>query len=77
MKQHKLFVLDTNVLMHDPGAISQFEEHDVLIPMWVLEELDDHKKGREEINRNVRQVMRMFDGLIRGVKKETLAKGVG
>ena len=41
----RLFVLDTNVLMHDPTSIFRFEEHDVYLPMVVLEELDAHKKG--------------------------------
>ncbi|MGA9366044.1 MAG: PIN domain-containing protein, partial [Steroidobacteraceae bacterium] len=41
----RLFILDTNVLMHDPTAIFRFEEHDVYLPMVVLEELDAHKKG--------------------------------
>ena len=51
-----IFVLDTNVLMHDPTAIFRFEEHDVYIPMIVLEELDAGKKGVSEAARNVRQV---------------------
>lgn len=75
-KQNKLFVLDTNVIMHDPSCIFQFEEHDVLIPMCVLEELDDHKKGMSEVSRNVRQVMRSLDGLVRGVKRDALVKGI-
>jgi PhoH-like ATPase len=44
-RQRRLFVLDTNVLMHDPAAIFRFEEHDIYLPMIVLEELDQHKKG--------------------------------
>ena len=50
----KLFVLDTNVLLHDPTALFRFEEHDIFLPMIVLEELDAHKKGATEIARNVR-----------------------
>ena len=56
-----LFVLDTNVLMHDPTSIFRFEEHDVYIPMTVLEELDAGKKGVSESARNVRQVSRFLD----------------
>src|SRR3990172_4692785 len=41
----RLFVLDTNVLMHDPASLFRFEEHDVFLPMQTLEELDDHKRG--------------------------------
>ena len=57
----KVFVLDTNVLMHDPNCLFRFEEHDVFIPMMTLEELDNHKKGQTEIARNARQVTRLID----------------
>ena len=60
----KLFVLDTNVLMHDPSALFRFEEHDVYLPMMTLEELDDHKKGMSEVARNARQVSRSLDALV-------------
>ena len=59
----KLFVLDTNVLMHDPMSIFRFDEHDIYLPMITLEELDGHKKGMSEVSRNVRQVSRELDGL--------------
>jgi PhoH-like ATPase len=59
----KLFVLDTNVLMHDPTSLFRFEEHDVFLPMITLEELDSHKKGMSEVARNARQVSRELDGL--------------
>ncbi len=59
----KLFVLDTNVLMHDPMSLFRFEEHDVFLPMITLEELDGHKKGMSEVARNARQVSRELDGL--------------
>ena len=52
----KLFVLDTNVLMHDPSSLLRFQEHDVYLPMMTLEELDGHKKGLSEVSRHVRQV---------------------
>ena len=60
----KLFVLDTNVLLHDPTALFRFEEHDIFLPMVVLEELDAHKKGASEIARNARQVSRQLDLLV-------------
>ena len=60
----KVFVLDTNVLMHDPSAIFRFQEHDIYLPMVVLEELDAAKKGVSEVARNVRQVSRFLDELI-------------
>ncbi|WP_374565381.1 PhoH family protein [Ideonella sp.] len=59
----KLFVLDTNVLMHDPMSLFRFEEHDIYLPMITLEELDGHKKGMSEVSRNVRQVSRELDAL--------------
>jgi len=72
----RLFVLDTNVLMHDPTAIFRFEEHDVFLPMVVLEELDAHKKGLSEQSRNVRQVSRFLDEMMRGVDKEQIDRGL-
>lgn len=62
----KLFVLDTNVLMHDPMSLFRFEEHDIYLPMITLEELDGHKKGMSEVSRNVRQVSRELDTLAGG-----------
>ncbi len=59
----KLFVLDTNVLLHDPMSLFRFEEHDIYLPMIVLEELDSHKKGMTEVARNARQTSRTLDQL--------------
>jgi len=72
----RIFVLDTNVLMHDPTAIFRFEEHDIYIPMTVLEELDAGKKGLTEAARNVRQVSRFLDGLIQGASKAQIDRGL-
>jgi PhoH-like ATPase len=66
----KLFVLDTNVLMHDPMSLFRFEEHDVFLPMITLEELDGHKKGMSEVARSVRQVSRELDALASFVEKD-------
>jgi PhoH-like ATPase len=63
-KKRKIFVLDTNVLIHDPSAILRFQEHDVYLPIVVLEELDKAKVGMSEVARNVRQVSRFLDGLV-------------
>lgn len=60
----KIFVLDTNVLLHDPSSLFRFEEHDVFLPMMTLEELDHHKKGMSEVARNARQVSRSLDALV-------------
>jgi PhoH-like ATPase len=64
-KQSKLFVLDTNVLMHDPTSLFRFEEHDVYLPMTTLEELDNNKKGMAEVARNARQSSRFLDQIVR------------
>jgi PhoH-like ATPase len=60
----KLFVLDTNVLLHDPMSLFRFEEHDIFLPMMTLEELDHQKKGMSEVARNARQVSRSLDALV-------------
>ncbi|PKO83647.1 MAG: ribonuclease [Betaproteobacteria bacterium HGW-Betaproteobacteria-11] len=60
----KLFVIDTNVLMHDPLSLYRFEEHDLFVPMMVLEELDANKKGMTEVARNTRQASRMLDEIV-------------
>ena len=71
----KLFVLDTNVLMHDPMCLFRFEEHDIFLPMIVLEELDGHKKGMTEVARNARQTSRSLDALA-GAQGADIAKGL-
>ncbi len=63
-KNKRLYVLDTNVLMHDPTSMFRFEEHDVFLPMIVLEELDAAKKGLTEVSRNVRQVSRFIGDMM-------------
>jgi len=72
----RLFVLDTNVLMHDPTAIFRFQEHDIFIPMIVLEELDAGKKGLSEVARNVRQASRFLDQLMSGANKQQIDHGL-
>ena len=69
-------MLDTNVLMHDPACIFRFEEHDIYLPMVVLEELDAHKKGVSEASRNVRQVSRFLDELMRNATREQIESGL-
>ena len=71
----KLFVLDTNVLMHDPMCLFRFEEHDVFLPMIVLEELDSNKKGMTEVARNARQTSRTLDALV-GLKDSDISQGI-
>ncbi|HEY9268651.1 MAG TPA: PhoH family protein [Methylotenera sp.] len=60
----KLFVLDTNVLMHDPSSLFRFEEHDIYLPMVTLEELDNNKKGVTEVARNARQASRSLEEIV-------------
>lgn len=72
----KLFVLDTNILMHDPTAIYNFDEHDVYIPMVVLEELDNHKTGTSELARNVRQTNRFLVELMNNASHEDVVSGL-
>jgi len=71
----KMFVLDTNVLLHDPTCLFRFEEHDIFLPMIVLEELDGHKKGMTEVARNGRQASRTLDALV-GVKGADIGRGI-
>ena len=71
----KLFVLDTNVLMHDPTSLFRFEEHDIYLPMFVLEELDNNKKGMTEVARNARQASRFLDNLV-SESEASIDKGV-
>jgi PhoH-like ATPase len=71
-----LFVLDTNVLIHDPTALFRFQEHDIYLPMVVIEELDGIKKGISEIARNVRQASRFLDELTAGVNLDAIEAGL-
>jgi PhoH-like ATPase len=76
----KLFVLDTNVVLHDAGCIRNFEENDVAIPIVVLEELDKFKKGNEDLNFQAREFLRRFDELTGDVLSEqgaSLGEGLG
>lgn len=66
----KLFVLDTNVLMHDPASLFRFQEHDVFVPMITLEELDNNKKGMTEVARNARQASRFLEQIVASPEAE-------
>ena len=72
----RLFVLDTNVLMHDPTSLFRFEEHDIYIPMATLEELDSNKKGVSEVARNARQASRYLDELVSHAE-QSIVEGIG
>lgn len=75
-KSKRIYVLDTNVLMHDPTALFRFEEHDVYLPMQVIEELDHGKKGTTEASRNARQVSRFINELIEAEGTGQIATGL-
>jgi len=75
-KAKRCFVLDTNVLMHDPSCLYRFQEHDVFLPMIVLEELDHNKRGHSEVARNARQASRFMEELISGADKKEIEKGI-
>ena len=64
LNQTKLFVIDTNVLLHDPSCLFRFEEHDIYLPMVTIEELDNNKKGSSEVARNARQTHRFLEEII-------------
>ena len=72
----KIFVLDTNVLMHDPSALFKFQEHHVFLPMTVLEELDNAKIGVSEVARNVRQTNRFIDELLTAQQTVVIEEGL-
>ncbi|MEK7322635.1 MAG: PhoH family protein [Pseudomonadota bacterium] len=71
-----LMILDTNVLMHDPSCLFRFQEHDVFIPMIVLEELDNNKRGHSEVARNARQASRFMEELVQGASRQEIEKGL-
>ena len=75
-RSKRIYVLDTNVLMHDPTALFKFQEHDVFLPMQVIEELDNGKKGTTEASRNARQVSRFLNELIQAEGTEKIASGI-
>ncbi len=73
---HKLFVLDTNVLMHDPTSLFRFEEHDIYLPMVTLEELDTNKRGMSDVARNARQASRTLDALVADISETMIENGI-
>ena len=74
--EKRLFVIDSNVLMHDPTALFRFMEHDLFLPMMVLEELDNNKKGRAEVSRNARQTSRFIDEIMSTANAEQIEAGL-
>ncbi|HAF87466.1 MAG: phosphate starvation-inducible protein PhoH [Legionellaceae bacterium] len=75
-QSRKLLVLDTNIMMSDALAIYRFDEHDIYLPMVVLEELDSHKTGLSEVARNVRQTNRLLDEMMRDASHAEITAGL-
>lgn len=75
-RSRRLMILDTNVLMHDPSCLFRFHEHDVFIPMIVLEELDNNKRGHSEVARNARQASRTMEELVQGATRQDIERGL-
>ena len=69
----KNYILDTNVLLHDPGSMRSFQDNTVIVPIYVIEEIDHFKKEATELGRNAREVARILDGYRQQGK---LAEGV-
>ncbi|MEH6688615.1 MAG: PhoH family protein [Halopseudomonas sabulinigri] len=74
--EHTFYVLDTNVLIHDPNALLNFEEHHVVIPMTVLEELDKLKSGKTSIAADCRQAIRLIDKTLGVAPPDQVEQGV-
>ncbi|MCW8333229.1 PhoH family protein [Vibrio paucivorans] len=72
----KLFVLDTNILLHEPFAIFSFQEHDVVIPMTVLEELDRIKDSKRDVARDARVAIRALEDLFRDATPDEISEGI-
>src|SRR3546814_13560002 len=75
-KGKRIHVLDTNVLMHDPTALFKFEEHDVFLPMQVIEALDNGKKGTSAASRNARQASRFINEMLEAPGTDKIASGL-
>ncbi|RCU51660.1 PhoH family protein [Corallincola luteus] len=71
-----LYILDTNVLLHEPLAIYNFQEHDVMVPMTVLEELDNIKDRKKDVSRDARIAIRAIDDALRDASPEEITEGV-
>ena len=74
--QSKIYVLDTNILLHEPLAFLSFQEHDVVIPMTVLEELDHIKDSKKDVARDARVSIRALENVLADASPEQMAVGV-
>ena len=74
--KNKVFILDTNILLHEPHSIFSFKEHDVIIPMTVLEELDRIKDSKRDVSRDARVAIRTLEDIFKDVTPEQISKGI-
>ncbi|TPW14511.1 MAG: PhoH-like ATPase, partial [Halothiobacillaceae bacterium] len=72
----RLYVLDTNVLIHDPACFFRFQEHDLFLPMVVIEELDNNKRGHSEVARSARQASRFIEEIMQGASRASIEEGL-
>jgi PhoH-like ATPase len=75
-QRKKAYILDTNVLIHDPNSLLHFEEHRVIIPMTVLEELDKLKSGKASVSAECRAAIRLIDSILGDAEPEQIRQGV-
>lgn len=76
MTASKLYILDTNVLLHDPNCLYEFKEQDITIPMTVLEELDDIKDRKKSVAQEARAVIRTIDTILKDTDTQAITRGV-
>ncbi|MGB2263762.1 MAG: PIN domain-containing protein, partial [Glaciecola sp.] len=72
----KIYVLDTNILLHEPLAFLSFQEHDVVVPMTVLEELDHIKDSKKDVARDARISIRAMENVLKDATPEQMTQGV-
>lgn len=75
-QRKKAYIIDTNVLIHDPNSVLNFEEHRVIIPMTVLEELDKLKSGKASVSAECRAAIRLIDAILGDAEPERIRQGV-
>ena len=74
--EKKIYVLDTNILLHEPFAFLNFQEHDVIIPMTVLEELDHIKYRNKDVSRDARVAIRALEDVLKDASPDQMLQGV-
>ncbi|MGL6176934.1 MAG: PIN domain-containing protein, partial [Vibrionaceae bacterium] len=75
--ERKVYILDTNILLHEPFSVYSFQDHDVIIPMTVLEELDRLKDSKRDIARDARVAIRVLEDIFKDTTPEQISSGIG